>query len=456
MGQILLEGAVLGTIGALFGLATGYAIAAAALNIFGGDLRGGFFPGVQPSLHFDPVAAAIFFTLGLGVTLLGSAAPAWEAANARPAPALKSGSEDAALSKMATPWPALACLALGGLLTQLPPIFNLPVFGYLAVALLLIGGIALMPRLSALIFSAVFAAVTRRISGAMPALALARLANAPNQAAVALGGVLASFSLVAAMAIMVTSFRVSVDDWLKHILPADLYVQTAASGDTRGLTLDEVKVLATTPGISRVDFFRSSHLTLDPSRPSVALIARPIDMTDPANTLPMTGEVIAPPLLPKDAIPIWVSEAMVDLYGYTLGKRVILPIGTSPPDFVVAGVWRDYGRQFGAIQLQLTDYQSLSGDQKVNDAALWLQAGVTPEQVITSLKRLSFGDALEFSERGQIRALSLNIFDRSFAVTYLLEAVAIIIGLLGVAASFSARSKRRSRTARASRVVLAS
>ncbi len=445
LGQILLEGAVLGTIGSLLGLALGYAMAAAVLSVFGGELGGGFFPGVQPSVHFDSFTATIFFILGLGVTLLGCTAPAWEAANAHPASALKSGGEEAALSKLATPWPALACLALGGLLTQLPPIFDLPIFGYLAVALLLIGGIVLMPRLSALIFSAVFFVVTRRTSESVPTLALTRLANAPNQAAIALGGVLASFTLVVAMAIMVTSFRVSVDDWLKHILPADLYVQTAASGDTRGFTPDEVKVLSATSGISHVDFFRSSQLMLDPTRPSIVLIARPIDMIDPGNTLPMTGEVIVPALLPKDAIPIWVSEAMVDLYGYTLGKRVMLPIGVSAPSFVVAGVWRDYRRQFGAIQMRLTDYQALSGDQKVNDAVIWLQTDVAPAQVIASLKRLPFGSALKFSEPGQIRALSLNIFDRSFAVTYLLEAVAIVIGLLGVAASFSAQTLARTK-----------
>jgi len=444
LGQILLEGAILGTIGSLLGLALGYVMATMTLSVFGGELGGGFFTGIQPSVHFDSFTATIFFILGLGVTLLGSAAPAWEAANTHPAPALKSGGEEAALMKLETPWPALACLALGGSLTQLPPIFDLPIFGYLAIALLLIGGIALMPRLSALIFSAVFLVVTRR-SATITTLALTRLANAPNQAAVALGGVLASFSLVVAMAIMVTSFRVSVDNWLKHILPADLYVQTAASGDTRGLTPDEVKVLSATSGISRADFFRSSKLMLDPTRPSIVLIARPIDMTDPGNTLPMTDEAIVPALLPKDAIPIWVSEAMVDLYGYTLGKRLTLPIGVSASSFVVAGVWRDYGRQFGAIQMQLTDYQALSGDLKVNDAALWLQTDVTPSQVITSLKRLPFGSALEFSEPSQIRALSLNIFDRSFKITYLLEAVAIIIGLLGVAASFSAQTLARTK-----------
>lgn len=443
--QILLEGALFGTIGSLLGLALGYAMASTALNVWGGDLGGGFFPGVQPSVHFESFTTTIFFFLGLSVTLLGSAAPAWEAASARPAPALKSGGEEAALTKLATPWPALTCLALGGLLTQLPPIFDLPIFGYLAVALLLIGGIALMPRFSAFIFSAIFFVVTRRTSNAISTLALTRLANTPNQAAVALGGVLASFSLVVAMAIMVTSFRISLTDWLQHILPADLYVRTAASGDTRGLTPDEIKVLSATSGISRADFFRSSQLMLDPTRPSIALIARPINMTDPGNTLPITGEVIAPALLPKDAIPIWVSEAIVDLYGYTLGKQVTLPIGVSSTNFVVAGVWRDYGRQFGAIQMQLTDYKTLTGDQKVNDVALWLQTDVAPAQVIASLKRLPFGSALEFSKPDQIRALSLNIFDRSFMVTYLLEAVAIVIGLLGVAASFSAQTLARTK-----------
>lgn len=448
LGQMLLEGAALGVIGSLAGLALGYATAAAALHYFGADLGGGFFTGVKPDIRFDPVAAAIFFTLGLSITLLGSTAPAWEAAITRPGPALKSGSEDAALSKLATPWPGVLCLISGILFTQLPPIFELPVFGYLAIAQLLIGGIALMPRLSALIFSSVFSLADRRTGGEMSTLAtlaLARLANAPNQAAIALGGILASFTLMVAMAIMVASFRVSVDDWLQHILPADLYVRTAAGGDTRSLTPDEMKALAATPGVVRADFFRSSQLMLDASRPTVALIARPIDADNPGSILPLTGEAIAADRLPKDAIPIWVSEPMVDLYGYTLGRRVTLPLVNPGPSFVVAGVWRDYGRQFGAIQMRLSDYQALTDDRLVNDAALWLQKGISPEQVIEPMKRLPFGDALEFSEPGQIRALSLSIFDRSFAVTYLLEAVAIAIGLLGVAASFSAQALARAR-----------
>lgn len=111
----------------------------------------------------------------------------------------------------------------------------------------------------------------------------------------------------------------------------------------------------------------------------------------------------------------------------------------------MAGVWRDYGRQFGAIQMRLADYRALTGDMDANDVGLWLQPGVTPARVIATLKHLPFGALLEFAEPGEIRAASLKIFDRSFAVTYLLEVVAIVIGLFGVAATFSAQTLARAK-----------
>ncbi|MET0963263.1 MAG: ABC transporter permease, partial [Noviherbaspirillum sp.] len=258
LAQVLAEGALLGVAGSLLGLLLGYAMAAAALSAFGGDLGGGYFPGVQPSVQFQPLAALVFFLAGSAISVLGSASPAWEAARARPAPALKAGSEDVALDRLARPWPALLCLALGALLTRLPPVGGLPVFGYIAVALLLIGGIALMPRCA----SWLFGATGRLPAGTVGTLALARLANAPNQASIALGGVLTSFALMVAMAIMVSSFRVSVDDWLRHLLPAELYLRSPGGGEAGALGPDEQRRIAAIPGVLRADFQRLTQLTL--------------------------------------------------------------------------------------------------------------------------------------------------------------------------------------------------
>src|SRR5690606_24818832 len=172
------------------------------------------------------------------------------------------------------------------------------------VALLLIGGIALMPRLSAMVFS--MAAGTAR--AAIPTLALARLANAPNQASIALGGVLSAFSLMVAMAIMVASFRVSVDDWLSRLLPADLYLRAVASSAGTGLDQEQQQAIAALEGVARTDFSRFSQLSLDAARPVVAIIARPIDVEAPDKALPLTGDVVKADQLPGDAYPAWVSE----------------------------------------------------------------------------------------------------------------------------------------------------
>ena len=444
--QILLEGALSGLFGALAGLALGYAMASGALHVFGSDLGGGYFPGVQPQVGFEPLASAVFLALGVAVSVLGSIAPALEAARARPAAALKAGAEEDALARLATPWPALMCVLAAAIFTRLPPWFDAPIGGYVAVALLLVGGIALMPRVTALIFGALsHAFAARRHAGAASTLALARLANAPGHASIAMGGVLSSFALIVAMAIMVASFRVSVEDWLVHLLSADLYVRVAPNGDTGGLRPDEQALLAAVPGIKTAAFARTSHLTLDPARPDVAVLAREIDAADPDANLQMTGAVLSPSAFHRGETPVWVSEAIVDLYGYRTGQRVQLPLGESGHVFVVAGVWRDYVRQSGAIQIRLADYRRLSADTNATDVAITVQPGTRVESVIAELRALSFGASLDLSQPGEIRARTLVIFDRSFAVTYLLEAVAIVIGLFGVAATFSAQTLSRAR-----------
>jgi putative ABC transport system permease protein len=110
----------------------------------------------------------------------------------------------------------------------------------------------------------------------------------------------------------------------------------------------------------------------------------------------------------------------------------------------VAGVWRDYVRQNGAVILDQADYLRLTGDTRVNDAQLWLAPDASEQDVqarVRAVVQRESGnpDLIDFASASQVRQASLRIFDRSFAVTYWLQAVAIAIGLFGVAASFSAQ-----------------
>jgi putative ABC transport system permease protein len=430
---VLAESALLGVLGSALGLALGTALAALALRLLAGDLGGGYFPGVTPTLQFSATAAAVYGLLGVAAAVIGGWLPARSAQGLAPAQALKGlGSHSAAASPR---WLGPALLGAGGLLALLPPIAEIPLAAYGSVACLLFGGIACVP--------AGVAALLKALPPSHHALALLAVERARHErhtATIAVAGVVASLSLAVALTVMVTSFRESMTQWLDQVLPADLYVRAAASssaGDVVTLPPTLLQGAAALPGVLRTSTQRVTSVQLDPTRPAVALLARPLAQAEPE--LPVIGELRE---LPAGETAAYVSEAMVSLYGAEPGSRLTLPLpGGKPATVFVRGVWRDYAHQHGAITLNLSDYRRLTGDRRVNDMALWLQSGADLAAVQQALRALgdTDGAALEFATAGQVRAVSLRIFDRSFAVTYWLQAVAIAIGLFGIAASFSAQ-----------------
>ncbi|HET7795850.1 MAG TPA: ABC transporter permease [Rhizobacter sp.] len=425
---VLAESAVLGVVGSLLGLALGTMLAALALRLLAGDLGGGYFPGVAPRLQFSAGAAVVYGLLGVAAAVVGGWVPARQAQRLAPAQALKGlGSRAGGSSR----WLGPALLLAGGVLALLPPIAEIPLAAYASVACLLLGGIACVPAGVAWLLQAVPPA-----RHALVLLAVERARHERQTAPIAVAGVVASLSLAVALTVMVTSFRDSMTHWLDSVLPADLYVR-AATGDVLTLPPALLQGAATLPGVLRTSTQRTTGVQLAPTRPAVALLARPL--ANGPQELPLVGELRD---LPPGETAAYVSEAVVSLYGAAPGSRLMVPLpdGRQAQVFV-RGVWRDYARQHGAIVLHANDYQRLSGDTRVNDLSLWLQPGADLASVQRALRTLAEADgtAVDFASAGELRAVSLRIFDRSFAVTYWLQAVAIAIGLFGIAASFSAQ-----------------
>ncbi len=442
---VLAESALLGLAGSVAGLALGTALAVIALRLLAGDLGGGYFPGVAPSLQWSTAAALVYGALGVVAAVVGGWLPARIAQRMAPAQALKGLGGDAGRGTSGALGPGL--VACGTALAFAPPIAGLPLPAYAAVALLLIGGIVCVPS---------GVAVLLRGWPAPPhplaMLAVQRARHQRHTATVAVAGVVASLALSVALTVMVASFRDAIVEWLDTVLPADLYVRTAggAAGDTAYLPAALVERVAAVSGVARVEAQRVVQVQLAPDRPAVVLIARPL--AEPARALPLVGDLLA---VPSGETPAYVSEAMVSLYGSRPGTRLTLPLPNGRTGTLwVAGVWRDYARQSGAVMLTAADYQRLTGDQRVNDLALWLRPSAELAAVQSAIRALAETSAtadpaaragvpppglIEFATPGEIRAISLRIFDRSFAVTYWLQGVAIAIGLFGIAASFSAQ-----------------
>ncbi len=427
---VLAEVAVIGVAGSAAGLALGYALARIAVRAVGGDLGAGMFRGLTPEIAVSPVAAIGFLAAGVSIALIAGWLPAIDAARAAPARALKSGDEQQMFERLVSVWPGVALIACGVGLTQLGPVEGIPVFGYASIALILVGGILLMPAAARVFLS--LAGLPRSVP---LGLALEQLRGAPGQAMVSLSSIVASFALMVAMAIMVASFRESVDQWLDAVLPADFYLRTSHLGDTVFLDPAFESAARKLPDVSRIEFLRTDRLTLDPSRPLVSLIARDL-AGGVEKSLPFVGPVRDRSA--GDPPSAWVSEAVAAVYGYRPGTTVQLVVGGRKQAFIVDGVWRDYARQHGAIVIDRADYVRITGDTRVNDAALWLRPGAGEGRIETALRALPGGALPDMAAPGEIRKVSLRVFDRSFAVTYALEAVAVLVGLFGLSSSLGA------------------
>jgi putative ABC transport system permease protein len=433
---VIAECALLGIAGSAVGVAAGTLLAKAALRWLAGDLGGGYFPGVAPALAFSWPGALTFAALGTMAALIGGWLPAQRAASLAPAQALKGLGGTQHTGQAA--WRGPALLVAGALLALAPPIAGLPLAAYASVALLLVGGIACVPALVAALL-----ARAGTTTSPLALLALQRARHERDAATVAVAGVAASLALAVALTVMVASFRDGVSRWLDQVLPADLYVRTAASSvasDQAFLPPEFIGAVSALPGVARVEASRNRALVLDPTRPAVTLFARPL--ADPARSLPLLGPPLAPTALPG----VYISEAMATLYDLRPGSTLALPLAAPPVTVQVLGIWRDYARQFGTVAIDDQRYRQLSGDTRVNDLALWLAPGAPIDEVQRALRTLAGEPSLlEFVATTQLRVISLAIFDRSFAVTYYLQAVAIAIGLAGIAASFSAQVLARRR-----------
>lgn len=438
--QVLIEGLAIGVPGAALGLALGYAMALTFTRLLGGDLGGGFFAASTPVVVPQLAPALGFFALGCAASLTGALYPAWLNRVQPLAQALKTGFAQQAPSGSERPQRtrlfklvAVVLVAATALaLTRAPAVFDLPLAGYAAIALVLVLGIAAAPLLT----QTVFGALARRALAAPQRVAVQNIVQAPLMAQVAASGLIVSFALTVSMVTMVASFRIALDQWLDVVLPAPLYIRS------KGVPLPpELFAALERAPFEKVERTATAAVTLDPQRPTVALLVRDLNRADPGARLPFTGAVVA---APADRIAVWISEPLQELYRLAPGQTLRLPLLGREVEVFVGGVWRDYARQFGAVVIAGEDYRALGGRFEATELALWPRRG-EDAAAHAWLARHAARLGLEMAESGEIRAISLDIFDKSFAVTYALEAAAMLIGLFGLAVTLAASVWLRAR-----------
>ncbi len=433
----LLEGLSLGVAGSVLGLALGAALAAGALKLVGGTATELYVPSAHPVLRLDPGVLAFAFALGVATSVLSALAPALEAAGVEPAATMRHGSVEAARRRRTRPlaFAGAVLLVLAWAATRPGPVGGLPLFGFVSVFLIVAGASLLAP--AAVTFAAARAdGLALRLFGVEARIARANLTGSLSRTSVAVAALTMGLSMMVAVAVMVGSFRTTVATWVGETLAGDVFVSPASgrSGPSLGRIPEEaIEAIRAVPGVADVDPFLAFSATRDGAPYTVgsglfATVAKYgnlplVDGRDPKR-------VFAEALANGEAM---VSEPYAEKFRVKAGDAVELPGPAGPVRVRVAGVYTDYSNDRGTVTLDRAHFRRIWPLSGATTMSVVLENGVSPEEGARRIEAAVRGRfALRVRTNATLRRLVLTIFDRTFAVTYALEAVAIAVAVLGV------------------------
>jgi len=262
-----------------------------------------------------------------------------------------------------------------------------------------------------------------------------------GRTSVLVGALSTAVAMMTSVGIMVGSFRQTVVNWMDGELPADLYLRPAgdpAPDRHPTISLELVEEIANLPGVAAVDRLRAYEVSFEGMPATLASVDRRAPDsrrgTDFVSGRP-AEEVLARLRGQYNAI---ISEPFSYKHHLRTGDWLTLPLGESQVRLRVIDVSYDYGSERGYIVMDRDVLLKFLPDPAPSNLAVFVAPGSAVEEVRERIREATAGrPILIFSDR-DLRAEAIRIFDRTFAITYALEAVAVLVAVIGVAGALLA------------------
>jgi putative ABC transport system permease protein len=434
----LVEAALLGLAGGVLGLLLGWLGAQVAVRAVGQTVNALYYSTSVSAAHLAWPEAALSLVAGVLASVAAGWAPARAASLTPPAQILVRGAPGTIGGAWLRSWPlALGALALGALLIQLPPLAlgggnRFPLGGHVAALCGILGG-GILAALAIPALGRILRPLAAR--GAPWRVALGHVRRPTGRHRLAAAALVCAIGMAAGMAILVASFERSVRTWINTALQADLYISSqgaqSASSNNR-IAPATWQAIAADPAVARTALLNAYPIQLD-GLPTM------LGGTDLAAQNSRGGFMwIAPP---DDAVVFdpaqnaslaIISESFADRFRVGRGDFVEVPTPAGVKRLGVAAVFADYGNERGNILVERGHAVAwFGGDEHATSISLDLIPGAEPEAVRAAL--LAANPGLAIYTNVALRGEVLRIFRQTFSITYALEAIGVIVAVVGLA-----------------------
>ncbi len=443
---LLGEAAVLGLVGTGLGLGLGVLLGRGLVRLVTRTINDLYFVVLVEGLALPPGALLKAGALGVGATLLAALPGALEATSTPPRATLTRSYIEERVRAL-VPRAAAAGVVLagaGGLLLLIPS--RSVVLGFAALFGLLMG-IALLTPLATVALVRIAEPLLRRSLGILGTMAARGVVTALSRTAPAMAALVVAVSVTVGLGAMISSFRSTVGVWLDATLEADVYVSVPSSVSSRPVgTLDPdvVERAVAVDGVEAAGRFRGSEASTRYGRIRILGAEAPSD-TEPGFQI-KDGDPAAAARALRGGTGVLVSEPLAYRNGIDVGSTIRLTTPRGERSFPVTAVFHDYGSDRGVVALGLETYRRLWDDSGVTSLALHVAPGVPVDSVVRRVQRAAGSEqSLTVRSNRALRERSLEVFDRTFAITGVLRLLAFVVAFIGILGALMALQLERER-----------
>jgi putative ABC transport system permease protein len=436
------EAGCFGLVGALLGCLLGRALASGALKLLSSTVEA-LYVSSRPApvaLGLDSLVYAL--VIGIGVTCAAAISPAREAASVSPVEAMARGRREysARVHKFRDALFALGIGACGLAAATLPAIAGKPLFGYLSAILLIIATAFAIPALADALLQ-FFALLLRKIVGVEGLLGSRSLSGSLRRTSVLIGALATAIGMMTSIGIMVGSFRQTVMIWMDNQLQADLYLRpagTIASDQHPTMSNEIAEKLGHVPGVAAVDRFRAYDISFDgfPATLGAADFHAVRGYRQSAFLSGRRASVVYEELQQKDAVV--VSEPFANKHHLKIGQTISLPLGDQRITFRIIDIAFDYSSEAGFVAMDRATLLRYLPDPDPSNVALYLSPDANLDTVRADVEKAVAGHNVMIFTNRSLRVQAIQIFDRTFVITYALEAISIVVAVIGIAGALLA------------------
>lgn len=434
----LWEGLILGICGALAGVLLGRLLAVGLVVAISRTVNTLYYETTTSAVTLETAEIVFSLVFGVAASLVAALIPAREASRTPPAQSMKQGAQGGGLALLRN-WPlGLVLLGLGIACAFLPPRVTssgavIPVGGYLAAVVFVLSASLLI----GLLFRPIAALFCAGKSEAMRGYAASQLRRPEGRHRLTAAGLAVAIGMSAAMAILVSSFETTLTGWIGQLLKADMYVAAAGSTSVANentlsaATWQEIEAM---PGVAGLDALRRYRVSTGESD----FFLGGADYNDDPERFLQLMWLVPPKIQGQDSLerreaepyPGWISESLARRFALEVGAIVPLPTPVGVRRIEVTGIFAEYGNETGTLIIARKYTREWFNDDRVSNLAIYVDPGVDVEQLGEEIRRAFPGVVVRTNEK--LREESIRIFHQTFAVTYALEAIAVIIAVAGL------------------------